>query len=130
MPDVLETYQRYRQIFIRRLEPLCGADSPDVVQEAAIDVWQRSRAGLVSRWDVALRARAHRCRDPRVDIGLPLSLPDAACLGETIDRRRRLRAAQRVLTAAELEVLLAEYERPRQRATIIRIARRRLRRAC
>lgn len=129
--SAMATYRRSRPRLVAIARQHCPTDAEDIVQDAAIDAVARDGKGQRTDWRIAIRthARRHIERRARLDIGLPLHLRDAAELADTVEARRRLRAAQRVLRPDELNALLAEYDRPDARsASRIRIARRRLRR--
>lgn len=131
-PSVVETYLNRRQRYLAALWCRVGSEAEDVLHDAAEELLLRERAGLPVSWRIALRAHARRLGESRrrVDVGLPLHLRDAACLAETVARRRKLAMAQRVLTQAELDLLLQEYESaPVATMAQIRVARRKLRRA-
>ena len=128
--SVVESYSTRRDKYIRALRCVVGGEAEDVLHDAVEVMLARERDGIPINWRVAFRRQLWTLqqRRQRIDVGLPLDLPDAACLAETIDRRRRLAIAQRVLTASELDLLLQEYESaPSATMSCIRIARRKLR---
>lgn len=109
---------------------MVGHYAEDIVHDAFELAWARQARGLVTNVAVAIRQaiQAHKRAIGRIEVGLPLSLPDAADLAETVDNRRKLQAAQRALTADELEMLLDEYDgHNANKRSAIRIARRRAR---
>lgn len=107
----------------RRLEPL---DAEDIVQEAAIVVWQRASEGRASRWHTALLAASRRYREHRQRVRVGLRWVADAVFGDPlIAHRRALRAATRVLTRDELASLVDGWS---ECSPTVRRARRKVRR--
>lgn len=129
-----EKYASGRASMVRWAAKRCVrfVDAEDAVQDAALLAVERATRGERIWWRVAIRQALWRGRENnrRLVIGMPLPLPDAARLAETIELRLRIARAQRVLSRSELELLLSEYEGGDSRIRVrVRNARKKARHA-